>query len=840
MTKAMRLDIPIVLPGVADEADACVARLIALLESRGGVESIHVLAPNAIPPAEGVHATPEHSQVSPTAALCLHYDPERLTLSQIVEMAQGAGAEISSRYSHATLPIRSVGAEDEGGRIESGLLSLPGVTAASANTAAQLVRVEFDTTATSLAVVTQRLDDLGVQQHAPAPRGAAAVETHAPDRCCDAATRITVPDYSQKAAEDERAPWLRWYRDNQELVWSLTCGMLLLVGVALDTRSGIRGAGLASYVLAYVFGARDNVGHFIKDLRRGAMRFDIDLLMVVAAVGAAALGQWREGAFLLFLFSLGHAAEHYALGRARSAITALADLAPQEALVVSGGQTRRVPIADVRAGDAVLIKPGERVSVDGLVREGSSDVNQAPITGESAPVAKTAGDQVFAGSVNGDGALTVDVTAAAGDRTLDRVIKLVAEAQTQKAPTQQFTDRFEKVFVPVVLIGSVLVAIAPPLFGWWTWPVAIYRALTVLVASSPCALALGTPAAVLAGIAQAARNGVLIKGGAYLEALGAVHTLALDKTGTITRGEPSIVRVIPMEGVDEPRVIAIAAAVEAHSQHPLARAVLAKATELAITPDAVRNVEAVSGRGVRGTVGADVVEVGRLLMFDERNVPLPVLGAVRDVEAAGETAMIVRRLPLGRAAEWLGVLGVADEARPNASAAIAALRALGISNVVMLTGDNESVGKAIGMQVGITDVRAGLMPEDKLRIVKELATVGHVAMVGDGVNDAPALAHASVGIAMGGAGTAAALETADVALMGDDLGRLSFAVGLSRQARRVIKQNVAISLGVIAVLVSAAISGRVGIGTAVIFHEGSTLVVIANGLRLLAFHPREL
>ena len=840
MTKAMRLDIPIVLPGVADEADACVARLIALLESRSGVESIHVLAPNAVPPTEGVHATPEHSRVSPTAALCLHYDPERLTLSQIEDMALRAGAEISSRYSHVTLPIRAVGAEDEGGRIESGLLSLPGVTAASANTAAQLVRVEFDTTATSLSVVTQRLDDLGVQQHAPAPRAAAAAAaTPAPDRCCDTATRITVPDYTQKVAA-EGAPWLQWYRGNEELVWSLTCGVFLLAGIALDSWSGVRGAALASYVIAYVLGARSNVNHFIKDLRRGAMRFDIDLLMVVAAVGAAALGQWREGAFLLFLFSLGHAAEHYALGRARSAITALADLAPQEALVVSGGQTRRVPIADVRAGDAVLIKPGERVSVDGVVREGGSDVNQAPITGESAPITKAAGDQVFAGSVNGDGALTVEVTAAAGDRTLDRVIQLVAEAQTQKAPTQQFTDRFEKVFVPVVLIGSVLVAVAPPLFGWWTWSVAVYRALTVLVASSPCALALGTPAAVLAGIAQAARNGVLIKGGAYLEALGEVHTLALDKTGTITRGAPSIVRVIPMDGVDEPRVIAIAAAVEAHSQHPLARAVLAKAAELKLTPDAVRDVEAVSGRGVRGTVGTDVVEVGRLLMFDEKDVPLPVLGAVRDVEAAGQTAMIVRRLPLGRAAEWLGVLGVADEARPNAPAAIAALRKLGISKVVMLSGDNETVAKVIATQVGITDVRAGLMPEDKLRIVKELATAGHVAMVGDGVNDAPALAHASVGIAMGGAGTAAALETADVALMGDDLGRLSFAVGLSRQARRVIKQNVAISLGVIAVLVSAAIFGRVGIGTAVIFHEGSTLVVIANGLRLLAFHPREL
>jgi Cd2+/Zn2+-exporting ATPase len=811
MAKATRLDLPILLPGISDEADACVARLISLLESRDGVDSIHVLPANSIPPTGGVHdSLAPHTRMSPSAALCLHYDPERLTLNQIADMALRAGAAISARYSHATLAIRAVGAEDEGGRIEHGLLSLAGVTAASANTAAQLVRVEFDTQATRLDAVLGRLAELGVALQLPPERAAPA------------------------------AAWRLWYRHNRELVWSLTAGAFLLIGIALDRWATVRGLALASYVVAYVFGARDNVGHFVKDLRRGAMRFDIDLLMVVAAVGAAALGQWSEGAFLLFLFSLGHAAEHYALGRARSAITALADLAPQEALVVSGGEPRKVPIGDVRAGDSVLIKPGERVSVDGVVREGGSDVNQAPITGESAPVTKAVGDQVFAGSVNGDGALTVEVTAAAGDRTLDRVIKLVAEAQTQKAPTQQFTDRFEKVFVPVVLIGSALLMVVPPLAGWWTWSQAIYRALTVLVASSPCALALGTPAAVLAGIAQAARHGVLIKGGAYLEALGAVETLALDKTGTITRGEPTVASVIAMDGIEEARVVAAAAAVEAHSQHPLARAVMVEAAKRGLTPEAVRDVEAVSGHGVRGRVGADRIEVGRLLMFDKEEVSPHVIGAARDVESAGQTAMIVRRVTGAGTVEWLGILGVADTARENAPAAIAALQQLGIRNVVMLTGDNETVALAVAKQVGITDVRAGLMPEDKLRIVKDLATAGRVAMVGDGVNDAPALAHASVGIAMGGAGTAAALETADVALMGDDLGRLSFAVGLSRQARRIIKQNVVIALTVIVVLVVAAMTGRVGIATAVVFHEGSTLVVIANGLRLLGFRPREI
>jgi Cd2+/Zn2+-exporting ATPase len=842
MPKSMRLDLPIVLPGVVDEADQCVARLMARLQSRDGVESVHVLPANSLPPVDDIHQQlSEKSRVSPAAALCLHYDPERLSLAQIADIALHAGAELTARFGHATLPIRAAGSEDEGRRIELVLLKVPGVTAVSANTSAQLVRVEYDSHVTTLAVVQRALRDLRVVDGRVSNGQNASTATPA-DRCCDSATRVTVSDASKRndeALADTSKPAKQWYDRNRELVWSLAAGVFLLVGILLD-RASLGAMALGAYVLGYVFGARDNVGHFVADVRGGVFRFDIDLLMVIAAIGAAALGQWREGTFLLFLFSLGHAAEHYALGRARSAITALADLAPQEALVISDGQPRRVHIADVKRGDAVLIKPGERVSVDGMVKEGRSDVNQAPITGESAPVVKAPGDEVFAGSVNGDGALTVDVTAAAGDRTLDRVIKLVAEAQTQKAPTQQFTDRFERIFVPVVLVGSVLLMVVPPLFGWWTWSVAIYRALTVLVASSPCALALGTPAAVLAGIAQAARNGVLIKGGAYLEALGAVQTLALDKTGTITKGEPSIVRVIAMSGADEGRVVALAAAVEAHSQHPLARAVLAEAEKRGLTPDAVRDVEAVSGRGVRGRVGSDMVEVGRLLMFDEKDVPPAVLGAARDVEAAGQTAMIVRRLADSGAIEWMGVMGVADEARKNARAAIAALRALGLTNVVMLTGDNESVGQAIAKQVGISDVRAGLMPEDKLRIVKELSKATRVAMVGDGVNDAPALAHASVGIAMGGAGTAAALETADVALMGDDLGRLSFAVGLSRAARNVIKQNVVVSLGVIGVLVVAAITGKIGIGTAVVFHEGSTLVVIANGLRLLAFRAREL
>ena len=814
MTKAMRLDIPLVLPGVPDERDACVARLSALLERRPGVESVHVLRAGDEPPSDEIHLG-RAAVVPDKAALCLHYDPERLALREIVDIAADAGAKLTRRFNHEIIPVELVGAEDAAGRIEDGLRQLNGVTAASMNMAAQLVRVEFDTRLVDHAAILARLRELG------APSREAAVLR-------EGGAEPTPPN---------------WYRRNRELAWSLTAGAFLLAGVIAERVLESPVMPIALFVVSYLFGARDNVGHFVKDLTRGRFHFDIDLLMVVAAVGAAILGQWPEGALLLFLFSLGHALEHYALGRARNAIKALADLAPQEANVMENGTTTRVAITEVRPGAKVLIKPGERVAVDGVVQEGSSAVNQAPITGESVPVDKSPGEQVFAGSVNGDGALVVEVSAAAGDRTLDRVIKLVAEAQTQKAPTQQFTDRFERIFVPIVLVGDALLMIVPPLLGVWSWHEAIYRALTVLVAASPCALALGTPAAVLAGIAQAARKGVLIKGGAHLESLGSVSTIALDKTGTITEGRPAVTDVVAVEGNSSDDLVALAAAVEARSQHPLAHAVLAEAAQRRLNVREATDVEAISGRGVSGRVGEATVEIGRLLMFQREggsavtDVPAAVREIAERLEQTGRTAIIVRKTDEGRdgAPVWLGVLGIADAPRGNAAGAIADLRSLGVRRIIMLTGDNERVGHAIASEVGIEEVRAGLLPEDKLRVIKELTREGPIAMVGDGVNDAPALAHATVGIAMGGAGTAAALETADVALMGDDLERLAFAIGLSRRARAVIRQNLTLSLGVIMVLIVAAVTGKLGIGAAVVFHEGSTLVVIANGLRLLGY-----
>ena len=853
MTQMVRLDLPLLLPDVQDLRDRCVARLVSLLEGRDGVEQVHVVDGSSdgsreIASSATTTTREKGSGAQVGAKLCLHYDPARLSLAQVGELARFAGAEVSNRFGHAVVAFRMVGAEDDGQRLEQALCDTPGVTAASVNFAAQFARVEFDRTIVDAGTINQRLRELGaVPAAAPAPSMA---------REALGATRPGEVPRGDEHAHDaqQAAPPAGWFRRNRELVWSLTSGVLLGGAWLAERQIGTRPAIIGLYLASYFFGARDNVGHFVADLRRGRFHFNIDLLMVVAAAGAAILGQWVEGALLLFLFSLGHALEHYALGRARNAIKALGELAPQSATVIRDGREQSVPIAEVRPDNLVMVKPAERIPVDGVVKEGRSAVNQAPITGESVPVEKAVGEQVFAGSVNGDGALVISVTAAIGDRTLDRVIKLVAEAQTQKAPTQQFTDRFERVFVPVVLVADVLLIVVPPMLGVWTWSDSFYRAMTLLVAASPCALALGTPAAVLAGIAQAARNGVLIKGGAHLEALGTIDVLALDKTGTITKGEPTVTDVIALHGTTEAGLLSTAAAVEARSQHPLARAITGEASARSLDVPVAGELEAVTGYGIKSSIAGARVEVGRLRMFEEsadegatpRPVPNNVRDAVNRLEEAGRTTVIVRRrsgsTTIGsvvsnddRDREWLGVIGISDEPRANARDTLVRLRAVGMKRIVMLTGDNQGVGDAVGRAVGVDEVRAGLLPEDKVSAIRKLAADGRVAMIGDGVNDAPALAHATVGIAMGGAGTAAALETADVALMGDDLGRLPFAIGLSRRTRVVIKQNLVVSLGVIALLTVSSVLGLVRIGLAVVMHEGSTLVVIANALRLLTY-----
>lgn len=625
-----------------------------------------------------------------------------------------------------------------------------------------------------------------------------------------------------------------WMSTHRELVWSLSAVLLLSVAFGAEQFGDWPPqVTWLMYLGAYAFGAWDLLRHSVANARRGVVALDVDLLMLVAAAGAAALGKPAEGAFLLALFSLGHALEHYALDRARGAIRALADLAPPIAHVRKGGVDTDVPVETVRLDEIVMVRPGERIPVDGAVTGGSSSVNQAPVTGESLPVDKTTGDDVFAGTVNGEGALEIRTTREVGDRTLDRVIRLVEEAQTAKAPTQQFIERFERVFVPIVLAGAALVMLGPPVPGWSTWTASVYRGLALLVAASPCALALGTPSAVLAGLARAARRGVLIKGGVHLENLGTLRMIAFDKTGTLTVGRPDVTDLVPFDTETAEVLLSVAAAVERQSQHPLAQAVVRAAAERGLRLPEAGPLESITARGVRAIVGGEKVEIGSSRFWVDRQEPIPVGVEIAcdDLRRVGRSIAIVKH-----GSRWLGVLGFADASRPEARDVLGRLRTMGLRPLVMLTGDNLRVADAMSRELGLDDVRAELLPEDKVTAIKRLmAERGRLAMVGDGVNDAPALAHATVGIAMGAAGTAVALETADVALMGDDLNSLPFAIGLSRQTAWIIKQNLAISVIVILLLVVATLGGWAGIGTAVMLHEGSTFVVVANSLRLLAY-----
>jgi Cd2+/Zn2+-exporting ATPase len=508
-------------------------------------------------------------------------------------------------------------------------------------------------------------------------------------------------------------------------------------------------------------------------------------------------------------------------------------------------------VEDLVVGDIVLVRPNERLPADGFVIKGESTVNQAPITGESVPVDKQpvadiesaranieaidVPNRVFAGSINGAGALQVFVTRLSGESTLARVVELVREAETNQSPTQQFTNRFERVFTPTVLIGAVVVLLG----GFIVDPdmsTSFYRTMAVLVAASPCALAIATPSAVLSGIARAARGGVLIKGGGPLEHLGRLKAMAFDKTGTLTEGKPRLVDVVPTAGVSETELLEVAVAVETLSDHPLAAAVVRDGQSRlddALTLQAA-DLRSITGRGVQAKLGNDVVHIGKDTLFEEVDGPaLPSVlrSDIERLEAAGRTTMVVRR-----ADRYLGVLGLMDTPRPGVENVIARLKALGMKRMIMISGDNQQVASAVANAVGLTEARGDLMPNDKVDTVRELREDAPVAMVGDGVNDAPAMANATVGIAMGAAGSDVALETADVALMGDELKHLPFVVGLSRATSRIIRQNLWLSLGIVAVLVPTTIMG-LSIGVAVLVHEGSTLVVVINALRLLAYEP---
>ncbi len=857
----LKLDLPLLLPEVPDERDRCVQTLIGLLSGRDGVLEAHVIATHGSHPAQ----------------LCIHFDRDRLSLAKVRELAVAAGAQVTGRFGHLSGLVTTPAHARAARTLAAQLLQRTGVLEAEVSPSGA-VRIEFDRDQVDLDALRVELRQHGLDIDADALGGAhapgvqvAKVAAGEQPQAHGEPGYVHGADEARAEKEHGRAHGEPGhvhsaneakggkehghahgglFGENTELIFSLITGALLLAGWLV----GRAGAGppwlpTALFVTAYVFGGWFTLKEAIANLR--AKRFEIDTLMLVAAIGAAALGKWAEGALLLFLFSLGHALEHWAMGRARRAIEALAELAPETALVKRGDKTEDVPVGELVVGDVILVRPNERLAADGIVLVGTSSVNQAPITGESVPVDKRPAidpdaelarfdrsapeHRVFAGTINGPGALEVKVARPASQTTISRVVKMVTEAEAQRSPTQQSTERFERIFVPCVLILATLL-----LFAWVVidepFSSSFYRAMAVLVAASPCALAISVPSAVLSGVARAARSGVLIKGGAALENLGTLTAIAFDKTGTLTIGKPELTDVAPADGSTEEELLRVALAVEQLSDHPLAFAIVNGAQQRlgATTKVAVaEGIESIIGKGIKARLDGLEVHIGKDDLFAEvAGTPMPaaVVESNAKLVAAGRTTMIVRW-----GERYLGVVGVMDTPRPQAPRVMARLRELGIERMIMISGDNQRVAEAVAQSVGLTEARGDLLPEDKVTAIKKLREeVGKVAMVGDGVNDAPAMANATVGITMGAAGSDVALETADVALMADDLTKLPFAVALSRSVSRIIKQNLWVSLGVVAVLIPATIAG-LNIGMAVLFHEGSTLIVVANALRLLAF-----
>ncbi len=573
---------------------------------------------------------------------------------------------------------------------------------------------------------------------------------------------------------------------------------------------------------------------FITGLKNlSKLTFDMNTLMTIAIIGAAFIGEWSEGATVVVLFAISEALERYSMDKARQSIESLMDIAPKEALIRRGHHEIMVDVENIMVGDIMIVKPGQKIAMDGKVIKGTSTLNQAAITGESVPVFKTIDDEVYAGTLNEEGLLEVEVTKRVEDTTLAKIIHLVEEAQAEKAPSQAFVDKFAKYYTPSIIVVAFLIAIIPPLLfdaEWSTW---IYQGLAALVVGCPCALVVSTPVAIVTAIGNAAKNGVLIKGGLHLEEAGHLNAIAFDKTGTLTKGVPTVTDFITF-AENKNELLSIAAAIENGSQHPLASAIIREAEDMGLyyKDVAVSDFQSITGKGIMANVNKEKYYVGSLHLFEDLlgdRIKTNVRDQIQALQTQGKTVMI-----LGTEDGILAIIAVADEVRDSSKEVIQKLHHIGIEKTIMLTGDNEGTAAAIGREVGVSDIKADLLPEDKLNYIKNLRTSNlRVAMIGDGVNDAPALAAANLGVAMGGAGTDTALETADIALMSDDLSKLPYTIKLSRKALTIIKQNITFSLAIKAIALLLVIPGWLTLWIAIFADIGATLLVTLNSLRLL-------
>jgi Cd2+/Zn2+-exporting ATPase len=821
--KKTRINLDILLPEVPGERDECVVRIIKSLEYKRGIEKVHVL------PEDG----------NKKVQLCFHYDPSIISINKVEQLAKQAGAEITEHYGHLLIETSGVRHPRHARIIEAQLRKQKGVQNVSVS-GTGFIELEFNKENTSQEKVIEQVKRIGLHINN-------VEDFHAHKHESVSKNGHTHDEHEHETQAHEHSHG-SMFGEKTELIFAIICGTFLALGFGLSFIESLsKYISISCYIAAYFFGGFYTTKEAVEGISKG--EFEIDFLMLVAAIGAAALGQWAEGALLLFLFSLGHSLEHYAMEKAKKSIAALTELAPKTALLKNGNDIKEVKIEALKQGDIIVVKPNSKIAADGFVVKGTSSVNQAPITGESVPVDKMpvedlsmdiskagkldAKYKVFAGSINGSENLEIKVTRAAADSTISRLVKMVNEAQTQKSPTQNFTDKLEKYYVPSVLILVVILLFAFIVIDE-PFSASFYRAMAVLVAASPCALAISTPSAVLSGVARAARGGVLIKGGKPLEELGSLTAIAFDKTGTLTEGKPKLASAYPLNGIKEEELLEIIIAVEKLSDHPLAAAIVKGGAEkLKKDVPAASNLNALQGRGVKAEYNNSTIHIGNKELFSEKNNQLPddIKKQVEDLESKGNTTMVVQQNE-----KFIGIVTLMDVARKDAKETLAQLNKEGIRKMIMLTGDNQKVAETIAKEIGITDAWGNLMPEQKVEAIEKLkSSEKKVAMVGDGVNDAPAMAKSTVGIAMGVAGSDVALETADIALMADQLSNLPFAIGLSKKAKSIIKQNLVISLGMVVILIPLTILGIAHIGPAVIGHEGSTLIVVFNALRLLAY-----
>lgn len=787
MLETRTLNLPVMLPKGFEDCERCVNRLRDSLLQIEGVASV---------------------EVNPQAStMTLVYDAHLVPLDDVEKRAGLIGVELQERFEHETLSLVGLDCPDCALKLEKGVGRLNGVLWVSTNFASSTLSVEYEPDKIGLPAITKRVRDLGYD----------VGEFERP---------LGVP-----AGVGRRAPFRpgRWLLRRQ-VVLTVISGAALLAALLLS-RQGVGFPAKAAYAVSALAGGFYAARGALFSLR--SMVFDMNFLMSAAAVGAVAIGAWFDAAMVMFLFSLGNALEAQTVERSRQSLRSLVDLFPSQARVRRDGKEVMMPAAEVRVGDLFVVRPGEKIPTDGIVAAGVSTVDQASITGEFAPVEKSPGDVVFGGSVNQSGSIDAAATATAQDNTLAKIVHLVEEAQAEKAPTQRFTELFGRYYTPAVIGLALLIAVVPPLIYGVQFRNALYTALTLLVVSCPCALVISTPVSIVSAIGNAARNGVLIKGGSHLEAAGNVRVVAFDKTGTFTTGEARVTDVIPADGFSEGEILSLAAGVESRSEHPLGEAIRRAARERGVSVPEATDFQALTGMGAAAKLGTAACVVGNSRLMEQLGVNLEdytsTLGALQE---QGRTAVLVASDGV-----LAGIIALADTMRETARETVHALRREGVEHIIMITGDNEATARAVARDLGVDEYYAELLPQDKVDIVRLVIERfgSRVAVVGDGVNDAPALAAATVGIAMGAAGSDTALEAADIALMSDDLGRLPYAIRLSRATLQTIRQNIYFSLAVVGALISTTLLGWLTLSLGVLGHEGSALIVIANGMRLLRF-----